>query len=133
MATLAEAQAKDPDVLTTSERNAVRRTLGESLQPGAGYTALEAVFPEDGSDVNRWLRAYLDDWDAISRAPTRLSGGADAIEYNTLNHQYVVYVDIALALGLAVKTFAVWSASFQAEGLQLITISLGGLYAESEL
>lgn len=129
MATLNEAKLKLDTPLDTDERNAVRRALGRSLAPFGADVLDESVFPADGENANKWLRAYLDDWDTISRAPSRLTGGADAIEYSTLEHQYVVYVDIAKALGLEVETYAVWSARFTEAGIQMVTITLGGLYA----
>lgn len=111
MATLAQIGAKSSSALTTLEKDHVREVLGLSSEPGTTeFTDLETLLDGLAAVRNQKVRAVLDDWDAIIPEPSKKSGGAQGIEYETGRHRYQVYADMSRALGRVPATYAVWLA-----------------------
>lgn len=130
MATLAQIEAKSTATLTATERNHARTVLGSSKDPSSpGYDTLEAVFDALSAGRNQEARAILSDWDTIPAQPVVKSGGAKGILYETNKHRYQVYADMARTLGLEVRPYSEWVVVFTEAGAQMVTITLGGMYA----
>ena len=130
MATLAQIEAKSTATLTTTERNHARRVLGQSPDLTlAQYAAMEVVFDTLTSARNQEARAILADWDAIPQQRVEKSGGSKGITYRTLDDRYDTYAQMSRLLGLAVDSYDVWAEAYIAAGAQMVTITLGGMYA----
>lgn len=97
MATQAQIDAKATTALVAKEIDRVREILDFD---GTGDATLEADMQERLTalvDVQRQrLRAYIDDWDAISAAPVSTSGEK---QYSTDKHQMQVRNRLRVLLG----------------------------------
>jgi hypothetical protein len=123
VATLAQIALKTTTALTALERAKTREVLGSTLDESTdAWTALEDTFDALSGVQNQHVKAYLDDWDRISIQPVVLSGGADALEYETDRHRFDVANLVRVALGM--DAIALTEYVPPGEGWQVVNITL---------
>lgn len=100
MATQTQINAKATDPITAGEADRVREILGFDGTTGTtADTDMLAKLAALSAPQRQRLRAYVDDWDAISQTPVRKEGGASGTYYDTDRHRNQVreFVRVLLA------------------------------------
>jgi len=88
MATQAEIDLKTTDPLTDGEIDRVREILGfDATADSSIDTDLIDRIGDLAGEKRQRLKAYIDDWDAISPVPVERRGGPKGTIYSTDKHE----------------------------------------------